>query len=187
MYVVCSFLLSYRTTLALAAPVPIEARPLMSFSACDLDQRLIRLLDRAVRESGRSFAEIGRISGLKKDTVRRTVTGKRHPTLLEAIAILEAVGQSGELALLFMMLVDEDFALDRSGSEISGFLGELFRLTPVELVEMLGQDVDELRPRWAKGTAKLLARTLSQHVSDLVRRGDAIGERVPFVLSGAGA
>jgi DNA-binding transcriptional ArsR family regulator len=157
----------------------------MSFSECDLDQRLTRLLARTGRESGRSFAEIARISGLKKDTVRRTLSGERHATLLEANAILEAVDQPGELALLFMLLVDEDFTLDRSGSEISSFLGELFRLTPVELVEMLGQDVDQLRPRRAKGTAKLLARTLSQHVTDLVRRGDAIGERFAPNQSGA--
>ena len=157
----------------------------MQLLECDLDQRLTRLLASAAREKGRSYAEVARLSGLKKDTVRRTLTGERQSTLLEAVAILEALGQPGELALLFMILVDENFALERSGSEIARFLGELFRLTPVELVELLGSDVEELRPRWARGTAKLLARTLSQHVTDLVRRGDAIGERVTSISTGA--
>ena len=48
----------------------------------------------------------------------------------------------------------------------------------VEIAEQLGEDMSELRPRWAKGTAKMLARTLSQHIADLNRRGDAIGDRL---------
>jgi len=171
------FLLSYRAQDALAAGAFNRVESQMQLLECDLDQRLTRLLASAARDKGSSFAEVARLSGLKKDTVRRTLSGERQPTLIEAVSILEALGQPGELTLLFMILIDEDFALERSGSEIARFLGELFRLTPVELVEMLGLDVDELRPRWAKGTAKLLARTLAHHVADLNRRGDAIGER----------
>ena len=79
--------------------------------------------------------------------------------------------------MLFMLLVDEDFALTHSGTSMAGFLGELFRRAPSALIEQLGENVHELRPRWANGTAKLLARTLAQHITDLSLRGDAIGER----------
>ena len=77
-----------------------------------------------------------------------------------------------------MLLVDGDFAVSRAGSDAARFLGELMRAVPVEIAEQLGEDMSELRPRWAKGTAKMLARTLSQHIADLNRRGDAIGDRL---------
>lgn len=149
----------------------------MDVTQSELNERLTRLLARAVDASGKTVADIARLSGLKYDTVRRTIAGKRHATMIEAVAILDAAGLPGEQALLFMLLIDDEFAATRAGSEAACFLKELFRLTPTELIERMGEDLDELRPRWANGTAKLLARTLSQHVADLNRRGDAIGER----------
>lgn len=83
-----------------------------------------------------------------------------------------------------MLLVDADFAVSRAGSDAARFIDELMQAVPTEIVELLGEDISELRPRWAKGTAKMLARTLSQHIADLNRRGDAIGERSPSAHSG---
>lgn len=143
----------------------------------DLHLRLARLLGRAVYDSGRSLAEVARRSELKRDTLRRTLEGEREVTIVEAVAILDAAGLAGEQTLLFMFLVGEDFALTHSGTSIVDFLGELFRCAPSALVEQLGENVHELRPRWANGTARLLARTLSQHVTEITQRGDAIGDR----------
>jgi antitoxin HigA-1 len=157
----------------------------MDHSNSDLPARVARLLERAVRDSGKSNSEIARLAGIKRDSLRRTLDGVRPATLGEAITILDASDLSGEETLLLLMLVGEDFALARSGSGAAQFLGELFKRAPIEIVEQLGADIDELRPRWANGTAKLLARTLSQHVAELNRRGDAIGER--FAGSQAGA
>ena len=143
----------------------------------DLQLRLVHLLARAMQESGRSLAEVGRRSELKRDTLRRILEGGRDVTIVEAVALLDAADLAGEQTLLFMLLVGEDFALTYAGTSMAAFLGELFRCAPNALVEQLGEDIHELRPRWAHGTAKLLARTLSQHVNDLSQRGDNIGAR----------
>ena len=124
----------------------------------------------------RPTAQIARRAQLKWDTVRRTLDGKRAATIPEIVAILEAAGYQGDETLRLMLLVDDNFALTHAGSDAARFICELLQKVPAEIVEHLGDDVGELRPRWANGTAKLLAKTLSQHVADLNRRGDAIGE-----------
>ena len=40
------------------------------------------------------------------------------------------------------------FALARAGTGPAQFLGELFKRAPLEIVEQLGEDIDEPRPRW---------------------------------------
>lgn len=149
----------------------------MDADQTSLHVRVARLLTLAVRESGQSTAHIARKSELKWDTVRRTLDGKRAATIPEVVAILAAAGFHGDETLKLMLLVGEDFALRRAGSDVARFLGEFLQKVPTEIVEHLGDDLDELRPRWANGTAKMLAKTLSQHVAELNRRGDAIGER----------
>ncbi len=147
----------------------------MTTSHNDLPVRVTRLIERAVKESGKSYSEIARVAGIKRDSLRRSLSGERPVTLDEAVLILEASDFAGEETLLLLLLVGEEFALARSGTGPAQFLGELFKRAPLEIIEQLGEDIDELRPRWAHGTAKLLARTLTQHIADLNRRGDAIG------------
>ena len=149
----------------------------MTTSHNDLPARVARLIERAVKESGKSHSEIARIAGIKRDSLRRSLSGGRPVTLEEAVMILEASDLAGEETLLLLLLVGEDFALARSGTGPAQFLDELFKRAPLEIIEQLGENIDELRPRWANGTAKLLAKTLVQHIADLNRRGDAIGER----------
>lgn len=143
----------------------------------DLHLRVAQLLELAVRESGLSTAQVARRAQLKWDTVRRTLDGKRAATIPEIVAILNATGHSAEDSFRLMLLVDGDFAVSQAGSDAARFIGELMQAVPTEIIEQLGEDISELRPRWAKGTAKMLARTLSQHIVDLNRRGDAIGDR----------
>ena len=114
---------------------------------------------------------------MKRESLRRTLSGTRAATLHEALMILEATGNAGEKTLPLLMMVVQDFALAKAGTPSAGFLGELLRRAPCEIVEQFGENIDELRPRWANETAKLLARKLAQHVTDINRRGDAIGER----------
>lgn len=143
----------------------------------DLHLRVAQLLELAVRDSGLSTAQVARRAQLKWDTVRRTLDGKRAATIPEIVAILNATGHSAEESFRLMLLVDGDFAVSRVGSDAARFIGELMEAVPTEIIEQLGEDISELRPRWAKGTAKMLARTLSQHIAELNRRGDAIGDR----------
>lgn len=142
----------------------------------DLPVRVAHLLGRAAQLCGKTHAQIARCSGLKRDTIRRSLAGERPVSLTEVITILEATGLPGEQTLLFMLLAGEEFALESSGTGAAQFLGELFKRIPIEIFEQLGDDIVDLRPRWANGTAKLLARTLNQHIADLNRRGDLIGD-----------
>lgn len=148
-----------------------------------LESRITRLLAQAVEQSGKPVAEIAQKAGLKRDTVRRSLSGNRNASLAEAVAILDAAGLPGEQAVFLMLIAGDEFALARSGSTLAEFLELLFRCAPNEICDQLGPDVNELRPRWAGGTAALLARTLAQHVGELARRGDAIGERQTLVQS----
>lgn len=143
----------------------------------DLQVRVARLLERAVGACGKSISEIARLSGMKRDSLRRSLAGDRPFTLNEVLAVLEAADHAGEETLLLMLLAGEDFALAQGGTAPARFLGDLFRRAPVEIIEQLGDNIEELRPRWASGTAKLLARTLHQHIIDLNNRGDSIADR----------
>lgn len=141
--------------------------------------RLPNLLSRAVNTSGRSLSEIARRADMKRDSLRRSLAGDRPATLDEAMRILEAAGYAGEQTFTLALLVDEEFALAQTGSAPGMFLGELLRRAPAEIVAELGDEIEDLKPRWATGTAKLLAKTLMQHVTELNRRGDAIGITQP--------
>lgn len=150
----------------------------MDQTPLDLPTRVARLLGRAVDASGKSNSEIARSSGMKRDSLRRSLAGDRPFTLNEVLAVLDAADQAGEETLLLLLLAGEEFALAQGGTAHARFLGELFKRAPVEIIEKLGDNIEELRPRWAHGTAKLLARTLEQHITELNRRSDAIGDRI---------
>lgn len=150
----------------------------MDQSLLDLPTRVARLLGRAVDASGKSNSEIARLSGMKRDSLRRSLSGDRPVTLGEALAILDATDHAGEDTLLLFLLAGEDFALEQVGTAPARFLGELFRQAPSEIIARLGDNLDELRPRWANGTAKFLARTLEQHIADLNSRSELIAERL---------
>jgi antitoxin HigA-1 len=146
-------------------------------SCSDLHGVVTRMLARAVADSGKSHSEIARLAGMKRNSVQRSLMGSRTPSLVEVVAILDASGVCGQQTLMFALLGGEELAFSGLGSGAGAFLEELFKRTPAELLAQLGENVDDLRPRWANGTAKMLARTLTQHIADLNRRGDAVGER----------
>lgn len=114
---------------------------------------------------------------MKRDSLRRSLSGERPVTLGEALAILNAADHAGEETLLLLLLVDEEFALNQGGTAPARFPSELFKHAPAAIIEQLGENLEELRPRRGGGTAKLLARTLYQHILDLNSRGDSIAER----------
>lgn len=157
----------------------IDSKVPMSSSTPALTANIQQLLANAVMSSGRTSSEIARRAGMKRDSLRRTLASERPVTFDEVVRILEASGHASAETLTLALLVGNDFALTQSGTSSAKFLGELLRLAPAEIVAELGDGIDDLRPRWALGTAKMLARALSQHVAELNRRGDAIGERLP--------
>ena len=139
----------------------------MQETSLDLQARISRLLQRAVTASGKPASEIARLSGMKRDSLRRSLSGERPFTIGEALAILDAANHAGEETLLLLLLAGEDFALAQGGTGPARFLGELFRRAPVEIIEQLGDNIEELRP------VSVRARGVISGVGDGVFRGGA--------------
>lgn len=131
---------------------------------------LSSLLAANVSNSGKTGIEISRQTSIHKDALRRILTGERAATLAEASRILNACGVDPKLALALFILTDADEASQWIDTEVGDFLGAFFTGLPVALTCELGSRLQEVRPRWAKGTAQRLARLLSDHIDDLERR-----------------
>ena len=131
---------------------------------------LSSLLAANVSNSGKTRIEISRQSSIHKDALRRILTGERAATLAEASHILSACGVDPKLALALFILTDADEASQWIDTEVGDFLGAFFTALPVAMTCELGSRLQEVRPRWAKGTARRLARLLSDHIDDLERR-----------------
>ena len=138
-----------------------------------------RLLDAAVRTSRQSHCEIARRAGMKRDSVRRTLTGERPVGLIEALRILKAAGQPAEETLLLGLMVGGELAAEWLDCDATRFLGELFRQLPRDFAAQLSEELHEIRPRWALGAARLLTRTLGAHIAELAARDQAIGDARP--------
>ena len=105
----------------------------------------------------------------------RTLNGNREVTIGEALRILRTADLAPELTLALALTAGEDAALDLMQTELAAFIGELFARVPQAIEEQLGEQVCEIRPRWATGMAKLVARMLSDHIADVARREAALG------------
>ena len=131
---------------------------------------LASLLAANVTNSGKTRIEISRQASIHKDALRRILTGERAASLAEASRILNACEIDPKLALALFILTDADLASQWIDTEVGDFLGAFFTALPVALTCELGSRLQEVRPRWAKGTAQRLARLLSDHIDDLERR-----------------
>jgi len=135
-----------------------------------LHEGLASLLAATVSNSGKTRIEIARQTSIHKDALRRILTGERAASLAEASHILNACGVDPKLSLALFILTDADQAIQWIDTEVGDFLGAFFTGLPVALTCELGSRLQEVRPRWAKGTAQRLARLLSDHIDDLERR-----------------
>ena len=150
-----------------------------AFSTDQAHADIARLLDAAVRQSGKSHCEIARRTGMKRDSVRRSLLGERPVGLLEALQILDAAGQPANETLLLGLMGGVDLASEWLDCDATRFLGELFRQLPQDFTAQLGTELHEIRPRWALGAARLLTRTLGAHIAELAARDQAIGDARP--------
>ena len=137
-----------------------------------------------VSNSGKTRIEISRQSSIHKDALRRILTGERAATLAEASHILSACGVDPKLALVLFILTDADEASQWIDTEVGDFLGAFFTALPVAMTCELGSRLQEVRPRWATGTARRLARLLSDHIDDLERRDALYIEDVSGIADG---
>ncbi|MBU6392935.1 MAG: transcriptional regulator [Sphingomonadales bacterium] len=135
-----------------------------------INARLARLLTAAVDRSGKSRREIARSAGMNKDTFLRILRGEKAISLDDAMRVLEATGLASNSALLLAILGHEDLAVEWLGEDAGAFLDQFLAALPVTMHETLGPRIADLRPRWAIGTSRLVARLLAKHIDDFAER-----------------
>lgn len=143
---------------------------MVQFSEEQTRADLARLLTGAVKASGRTRCGIAKDALIHKDALRRILTGKRSATLDEASRVLQASGVSPRQALTMFLLTNADQSSEWQGTEIGQFLEGFLTALPIALACELGGQLQDVRPRWAKGAAHRVARMLCDHIEDLERR-----------------
>ena len=144
--------------------------------ACKLEERqrisreVAALLAHAVQESGQTRLTIAARAAINKDALRRILSGARPVAFHEALAILAASGDAPQSAIILALLGRYDRATEWSGTGLLEFLEIFIAELPDALEEVLGERLQEVRPRWAKGAAHRTARLLSDHVEQLERQ-----------------
>ncbi|WP_422342863.1 hypothetical protein [Parasphingorhabdus sp.] len=144
---------------------------------------LSKLLSRATETSGRPRCAIAREANMHRDALRRVLKGERNPTVSEVLRILAASGASPHAHLALYITADGDRAADWLQTDLALFFDEFVRQMPQALEQQLGNQLHDIKPRWAKGTAQRVARLLGEHIDELARRdvllrnayGDSIG------------
>src|SRR3546814_9076571 len=61
-------------------------------------------------------------------------------------------------------------------TDIARFFEELICELPAALERVLGNQVHDVKPRWAKGTAHRVARLLADHIDELERTDALLGD-----------
>lgn len=136
---------------------------------------LARLLAAAVEGSGRAKCEIAADAELHKDALRRVLQGDRAATLGEALRILAASRAAPRAHLLLFLVCGSDQAIDWLQSDLAHFFEEFSTEFPLALQRSLGDQVGDVKPRWAKGAANRVARLLSDHIIELERKDEFLG------------
>lgn len=132
------------------------------------------LLAAAVRQSGRTRKEIGARSAIHKDALRCILSGERSPTLREAIAILDASGSATRICLALCLVGEHERARQWLGEPVEEFIENFLSELPASLEVLLQNQIQDIRPRWARGAAHRVARLLADHIEDLDRRDEHV-------------
>ncbi|MEE4538095.1 MAG: hypothetical protein V2J51_06360 [Erythrobacter sp.] len=61
-------------------------------------------------------------------------------------------------------------------SDLADFFEDFASELPCTLERVLGNQVHDVKPRWAKGTAHRVARLLSDHIDELERKDALLGD-----------
>ncbi len=103
-------------------------------------------------------------------TFLRILRGEKAVTLDDAERVLDASGLASNGALLLAILGHEDLAVEWLGEDAGAFLDQFLAALPVTMNETLEPRIADLRPRWAIGTSRLVARLLAKHIDDFAER-----------------
>lgn len=137
---------------------------------------LAHLLLTAVELSGRNRCDIAREAVIHKDALRRTLAGERSPSVGEALRILASSGIAPHGHLVLFLAAGGDQATRWLHGDIARFFEELVGELPSALERVLGNQIHDVKPRWAKGTAHRVARLLADHLDELERKDALLGD-----------
>ncbi len=135
-----------------------------------IDPVLARTLAKAIDGSAKARRTIARETGLHKDALLGVIRGTRAVTTDEALRLFSASGVPPYGILTLALAGHEELASEWMHQDMGQFWDELFRALPATLAEALGEDLHEIRPRWAVGTSRLVAKLLADHVRDVINR-----------------
>ena len=137
---------------------------------------LARLLLAAVEASGRARCDIARDAQIHKDALRRVLSGDRSVSIGETLRILAASGVAPHAHLLLYLVGGGEHAIAWLQSDLAKFFEDFTGELPSALERVLGNQIHDVKPRWAKGTAHRVARLLSDHIDELERKDALLGD-----------
>lgn len=143
-------------------------------SGSEANERLARTLAYAVEHAGKPRHRIASAAGMHRETLLRVTRGERPIGLDEASRIFLACGAFPKATTVLALTGDEALARDWMCSEMGAFLEDFLTALPGELETALGERTCDLRPRWAVGTSRLMARTLARHVEEYANRDPSV-------------
>jgi DNA-binding phage protein len=146
------------------------------FSEQQVRTDLARLLLAAVETSGRARCDIARKAQIHRDALRRILAGERSASLGETLRILHASGVPPQAHLILLLVGSSDHAVRWMQSDLADFFEDFASELPCTLERVLGNQVHDVKPRWAKGTAHRVARLLSDHIDELERKDALLGD-----------
>lgn len=135
-----------------------------------IEDVLARTLARAIENSGRPKRDIASETGFHKDALLRVIRGTRSVTVDEALRLFVAAGVPARGTLFLALAGKEELAANWMNHEMGEFWDELVSSMPGTLNDALQDKFNEVRPRWAVGTSKLVARLVSEHIDDIASR-----------------
>ena len=142
----------------------------MQQDSCQVSEMLAEILRHAVEHAGKPRRDVAREVGLHKDSFLRVLRGTREPTIAEACRILEASGVPSRAFMLLALSGDVQLAIKWMHGEPGQFLDAFLGSLPDSLDKGLQDKIDDVRSKWAVGTARLVARLLVNHIDDLSNR-----------------
>ncbi|WP_430427712.1 hypothetical protein [Parasphingorhabdus sp.] len=148
---------------------------------------LSTLLNSAAQSSGRPRCAIAREANLHRDALRRVLKGERNPTVSEVLRILSASGAAPHAHMTLCIAGDGDRAAEWLQTDLALFFDAFVRELPAALEQQLGNQLHDIKPRWARGTAQRVARLLAEHIDELARKDALLAHDVPSSAGGANA
>lgn len=143
----------------------------------DVNHRLARTLACAVDGADKPRHRIASEAGMHKNTLLRVMRGERPIGLDEAERILTVCGVPPRAMMVLALTAHEDLAAKWMHHEMAEFLEEFMNALPGNLDEALGERIRDLRPRWAVGTSRLVARMLAKHIEEFADRDLSLPDR----------